>query len=178
MFLENCAGKPVALETIGVIHTPFSEAAGTPIQPAYGRGVEGQVLLDERYAPALDDVEGFERIWLIYWMDRAQAFKPRVVPYRDTQEHGLFATRAPNRPNPIGMSAVRLLRREGRVLHIADIDILDGTRLLDIKPYVPEFDSYPHSRAGWFDKADVDRQVADARFHEPSSGDRAGESER
>jgi tRNA (Thr-GGU) A37 N-methylase len=78
-----------------MIRTPFIEAAGTPIQPGYGRGVEGQVSLDERYAPALDDVEGFERIWLIYWMDRAQAFNPRVVPYRDTQEHGLFATRAP-----------------------------------------------------------------------------------
>jgi tRNA-Thr(GGU) m(6)t(6)A37 methyltransferase TsaA len=178
MFRESCAGRPVALETIGVIRTPFIEAAGTPIQPAYGSGVEGQVMLEEQYAPALDDVEGFERIWLIYWMDRARPFKPRVVPYRDTQERGLFATRAPNRPNPIGISAVRLLRREGLVLHIADIDILDGTRLLDIKPYVPEFDSYPHARAGWFDRADVDRRLADARFHERSDRDRPENSER
>jgi tRNA-Thr(GGU) m(6)t(6)A37 methyltransferase TsaA len=141
------------------------EASGTPIQTVYGKETEAQVVVDEAYKAALDDIDGFERIWLIYWMDRVGQYKPKVVPYRDTMEHGLFATRSPSRPNPIGMSIVRLIKRNGAILHIADIDILDGTPLLDIKPYVPEFDAHPVSRAGWFDKAGVDRRKADARFH-------------
>jgi tRNA-Thr(GGU) m(6)t(6)A37 methyltransferase TsaA len=153
------------LRAIGIIRSPFIEAPGTPIQPAFARGAEGQVIVDEPFAPALDDLEGFGRVWLIYWMDRAAAFKPRVVPYRDTRERGLFATRSPCRPNPIGMSAVRLVRREGRVLQIAEVDVLDGTPLLDLKPYVPEFDAFPRSKAGWFETCGVDRTVADRRFH-------------
>jgi len=159
------AGNIITMQVIGMIHSPFREAAGTPIQPIYGRDIEGRILLRESFAPALDDIEGFERIWLVYWMDRAGQFKPRVVPYRDTVEHGLFATRSPNRPNPIGMSVVRFLRREGATLFIADMDILDGTPLLDIKPYVPEFDCHASSRAGWLDKPGVDRRLADGRFH-------------
>lgn len=150
---------------IGVIRSPFTSAVGTPIQPAYARGIAGEVIVAERYAEALADIEGFERIWLVYWMDRVGPFQARVVPYRDTREHGLFATRSPSRPNPIGISAVRLLGREGCVLRVADLDVLDGTPLLDIKPYVPEFDAHPGSKAGWFDEAGEDRHVADDRFH-------------
>jgi tRNA (adenine37-N6)-methyltransferase len=155
---------------IGLIRTPFTEASGTPIQSRYGRDIEGQVLIYEPYSAALDDIEGFERLWLIYWMDRVGEFKPRVLPYRDNREHGLFATRSPNRPNPIGLSVVRLARREGSTLHVLDIDILDRTALLDVKPYVPEFDSHPGSRAGWFDSCAVDRRQADSRFHELTPG--------
>ena len=162
---ENSVPAPFSLRVVGVIRSPFAEAAGTPIQPCYAQGAEGKVLVDEAYAAALDDIEGFERVWLVYWMDRVNGFKPHVVPYRDTQEHGLFATRSPSRPNPIGMSVVRFVRRECRVLHVADIDILDGTPLLDIKPYVPDFDAYPGSKAGWFDAAGENRIVADERFH-------------
>jgi tRNA-Thr(GGU) m(6)t(6)A37 methyltransferase TsaA len=122
--------------------------------------------LHKSFAPALEDIEGFDRLWLIYYMDRTGPFKAKVVPYRDTMEHGLFATRSPNRPNPIGMSIVRLLRREGSCLVVADMDILDGTPLLDIKPYVPEFDCHANSRAGWFEKAGADRRTADDRFHQ------------
>jgi tRNA-Thr(GGU) m(6)t(6)A37 methyltransferase TsaA len=129
------------------------------------------VEVHEFYTEALDDLDGFERLWLIYWMDRFRPFKPKVIPYRDTQEHGVFATRSPNRPNPIGISVVRLLRKEGNTLYIGDIDILDGTQLLDIKPYVPDFDSHPHSRAGWFERAGVDRRLADGRFHDPDKYD-------
>ena len=161
--------ESITARVIGVIHTPFKEAAGTPIQTIYGQSVEGRVVLHETYAAALDDIEGFERLWLIYWMDRASAFKPKVIPYRDTREHGLFATRSPSRPNPIGMSVVRLVRRDGPALHVADLDMLDGTALLDIKPYVPSFDSHPGCRAGWFDSCAVDRHVADNRFHNPGS---------
>ena len=99
---------------IGVIRTPFTEPAGTPIQTVYGENIEGQVLLFEPYAAALDDIEGFDRLWLIYWMDRVNEFKPRIIPYRDDREHGVFATRSPSRPNPIGMSVVRLLRGRGQ----------------------------------------------------------------
>lgn len=159
---------------IGVIRSPFTSAVGTPIQPTYARGAAGEVIVAEPYAEALADIEGFERIWLVYWMDRMGAFKSRVVPYRDTREHGLFATRSPSRPNPIGISAVRLLGREGSVLRVADLDILDGTPLLDIKPYVPEFDAHSGSKAGWFDEARVDRHVADERFH-GGPGDEPGD---
>jgi tRNA (adenine37-N6)-methyltransferase len=162
--------KQIKIQAIGIIRTPFLEASGTPIQAAYGKDINGQVLLNDAYAPALDDIEGFERLWLIYWMDRVGKFKPRVIPYRDTREHGLFATRSPSRPNPIGMSVVRLLKRDGSVLHIADIDILDGTQLLDIKPYIPEFDAHSISKAGWFDTPGVDRREADDRFHKEVTG--------
>ena len=153
------------LKPIGIIRSPFQEPAGTPIQAAFGERVEGTVELDEGFEPALVDLEGFERIWLIYWLDRADCYRPTVVPYLDDKPHGLFATRSPCRPNPIGLSAVRLLGREGRVLRIADLDILDNTPLLDLKPYVPEFDAFQGSRAGWFAESQVRRYQADERFH-------------
>jgi tRNA-Thr(GGU) m(6)t(6)A37 methyltransferase TsaA len=156
----------IGIRVIGVIRTSFREPAGTPIQSVYGQNSAGQVVLHKPYDKALDDIEGFEHLWLIYWMNGVIEFRPRVVPYRDTQEHGLFATRSPCRPNPIGISVVRLLRRDGSTLHVTGIDIIDGTPLVDIKPYVPAFDSYPASRAGWFDNARVDRRQADGRFHE------------
>ena len=156
----------VSLRSIGRIRTPFREAPGTPIQAVYAPDVEATVEIDAPFAAALDDVEGFERLWLLYLMDRVGPFRPRVVPYRDTRERGLFATRSPCRPNPIGLSAVRLLRREGSILHVAGIDVLDGTPLLDLKPYVPRFDAFPASRAGWFDGSGSDRTHADGRFHE------------
>jgi tRNA-Thr(GGU) m(6)t(6)A37 methyltransferase TsaA len=124
------------------------------------------VVVREDLEPALMDVEGFERIWLLYAFDRAGSFEPRVTPYRDTQEHGLFATRAPSRPNPLGISVVRLIARADNVLRVCDVDVLDGTPLLDIKPYVPEFDAYPDAKAGWLDQRRDERRVADARFHE------------
>ena len=98
-------------------------------------------------------------------MDRVGPFRAKVIPYRDNGEHGVLATRSPSRPNPIGISVVRLIRRKGAVLYIKDIDILNGTRIIDIKPYIPEFDSYPVSRAGWFDTPGADRRRADDRFH-------------
>lgn len=161
----------IVIQPIGVIRSPHRTAAGTPIQPAYAEHVDGSVVVDERLEPALADLEGFERIWLIYCLDRARPFEPRVVPYRDTRKRGLFATRAPSRPNPIGMSVVRLLGCEGNVLRVRGLDILDGTPLLDIKPYVPEFDAHPGSRAGWLDARHEDRREADGRFHRDDSPD-------
>jgi tRNA-Thr(GGU) m(6)t(6)A37 methyltransferase TsaA len=158
-------GESIRIEPIGIIRTPFMQASGTPIQSAYGRDVEGKVIIGESFASALEDIEGFERIWLVYWMDRTGPFQPSVIPYRDNRKHGLFATRSPCRPNPIGLSVVRLLKREGSVLYVRDIDILDSTLLIDIKPYIPEFDAHSSSRAGWFEKSGVNRRKADSRFH-------------
>ncbi len=155
----------LVVRPIGVIRTPFRTASGTPIQPAYGLQATGEVEIREEYEAALSDIEGFGRVWLIYWLDRAAPFKARVLPYRDTVPRGLFATRSPCRPNPIGMSAVRLLRREGCILYVAELDVLDQTPLIDLKPYVPAFDAHADSAAGWLGETTEDRRCADGRFH-------------
>jgi len=152
------------LTAIGVVHSLFTEPAGTPIQPPFAREAEGTVEVFPQYADGLGDLEGFERIWLVYWFDRAPAPRLRVVPFRDDVERGLFATRAPCRPNPIGLSCVRLLKVDGNLLTVAGVDILDGTPLLDIKPYAPQFDAFPRSRSGWLDMRRNDRAIADDRF--------------
>lgn len=151
------------LKQIGTIHTPFAEPAGVPIQPRYAAGSEGTVEVFEPFVEGLRDLSGFERIWLVYWFHRAPPARLVVHPFKDDADHGLFATRAPCRPNPIGMSAVRLLSIEGGTLRIGDVDILDGTPLVDIKPYVPEFDHYDVQRIGWMARAG-DRTTADDRF--------------
>jgi tRNA-Thr(GGU) m(6)t(6)A37 methyltransferase TsaA len=149
---------------IGRIHSPFKQATGTPIQPSRAAGAEGYVELAPEFLPALKDLAGFDRIWLIYWFHRAAAAKLTVVPYRDVVERGLFATRAPARINPIGLSNVRLLGIQGSVLRIADVDILDDTPLLDLKPYVPAYDHFPVQRLGWVDTVPDRPVVADDRF--------------
>jgi tRNA-Thr(GGU) m(6)t(6)A37 methyltransferase TsaA len=107
----------------------------------------------EEYAPGLKDLQGFSHIILLYHLHRAQRYTLAVTPFLDTQQRGLFATRAPKRPNPIGLSVVKLVRVEGCLLHVENVDMLDGTPLLDIKPYVPEFDHQPEVRIGWLENA-------------------------
>ena len=159
----------LTLQPIGVIETPFQEPAGTPIQPSRAKGTSGRVHVYESFREGLQDLDGFERIWLIYWLHRARMGSLLVTPFLDTEKRGVFATRAPSRPSPIGISAVRLVKVRDTVLEIAEVDILDGTPLLDIKPYVPEFDCYAGSRAGWVSASKADRRVADDRFSEDSS---------
>ncbi len=151
-------------EPIGIIRTPFIHAEGTPIQPSFAEGTRGEVILKEEFAPGLDDLEGFDRIWLVYWCHLTFGWKAHVVPFRDTREHGVFSTRAPSRPNPIGISVVTLLGRADNTLHVGDVDIVDGTPLLDIKPYVPRFDAFTDGAAGWFDTTESQRTHADDRF--------------
>jgi tRNA (adenine37-N6)-methyltransferase len=151
------------LAPIGVVHSPHRQEKGAPIQPRWAQGTEGAVELFPEFAPGLRDLDGFERIWLLYWFDRAREAQLEVVPYLDTRAHGVFATRAPCRPNPIGISCVRLLAIEGTRLRVAELDILDGTPLLDVKPYVPECDVFDVTRVGWFAKARGSRR-ADGRF--------------
>lgn len=166
--------EKVRLIPIGVIHTPFTICAGTPIQPSQANGARGTVEVFQTFREALTDLEGFERIWLIYWFHWASKVSLQVKPFLDNELHGLFATRAPSRPNAIGISSVQLLRIDCGTLEVADVDILDGTPLLDIKPYVAEFDSYPGTRSGCLDKAQISRCAADGRFDLRSVGDSEG----
>ena len=152
------------IEIIGVIETPFPQAVGCPIQPSRASGAEGVVRIDPRFEAGLKDLEGFARIWLVYSLHLVPEARLLVTPFLDRRQRGIFATRAPVRPSAIGLSAVRLLAIEGNVLRVADVDMVSGTPLLDIKPYVPEFDSYPASKAGWFDGSDSTRSLADGRF--------------
>jgi len=151
---------------IGVVHGPFLAQAGTPPQPALaGEDAVGTIEILPGYADGLDDLDGFERIWVLSWLDRSGPVRLHVVPYHETAERGLFATRAPSRPNPIGLSALRLLRREGPLLRVADLDLLDGTPVLDIKPYSPRFDVFPDARSGWITPERIrPERPADGRF--------------
>jgi tRNA-Thr(GGU) m(6)t(6)A37 methyltransferase TsaA len=160
-----------AMSVIDVIHTPFKSATGTPIQAAAGTDAQGVVELLPELIPGLRDLAEFERIWLIYLLDRASAVQLVVRPYMDTVERGVFATRSPARPNHIGLSTVRLLSVEENRLLIADVDMLDGTPLLDIKPYVPAFDSFEVTRTGWYQGKSAQGAVADDRFeaHTPDT---------
>jgi tRNA-Thr(GGU) m(6)t(6)A37 methyltransferase TsaA len=156
------------LDPIGVIETPFHGPAGTPIQPSRANGARGKVRLDRRFWAGLQDLAGFERVWLIYWLHKRPCSSLLVTPFLDQQPRGIFATRAPLRPSPIGISAVRLIGVEEGALEVADVDMIDGTPLLDIKPYVPEFDAHPASRAGWFDNSNSQATSADGRFEIPA----------
>jgi len=158
------ADRQIIFRPIGVIHTPYQEQSGTPIQPAYAGGAEGTVVVYPEFAEGLADLDGFERIWLLSHLDRTREARMKVIPYRDTKLRGLFATRAPSRPNPIGLSVVRLLEVKGDTLRVADVDLLDGTPLLDIKPYVPFFEAHPDSRAGWLEKRRRECVTDDGRF--------------
>jgi tRNA-Thr(GGU) m(6)t(6)A37 methyltransferase TsaA len=154
------------MKPIGTIHTPFNAPAGMPIQPAGAAGVVGTVEVFEEYESGLKDLDGFSHIILLYIFHRSEGYKLQVVPFLDTEPRGVFATRAPKRPNPIGLSIVRLGRIAGCTLHIRNVDILDGTPLLDIKPYVPEFDSHVQVRTGWLEQArkTVSKHQSDNRF--------------
>jgi tRNA-Thr(GGU) m(6)t(6)A37 methyltransferase TsaA len=137
---------------IGVVHSPFKEAKGTPIQPAAAEGITGTVEVFPEYAEGLEDIEGFSYVILIYHFHLSRKVPLKAKPYMDDKAHGVFAMRGPSRPNPIGISVVRLVRVEGNVLHVEDVDIVDGTPLLDVKPYVPEFDVREVERTGWLEE--------------------------
>ena len=162
---EKQAGK-MDINPIGTIHTPFMKKEGMPIQPAGAEGVSGTIDIFEEYRPGLKDLAGFSHIVVLFVFHRSVGYKLQVIPFMDTEERGVFATRAPRRPNPIGLSVVRLDRIEDGVLHVKNVDMLDGTPLLDIKPYVPEFDWREDIRTGWLEEArkTVGRRKSDERF--------------
>ncbi len=135
---------------IGVIHSPYKEKKGTPIQASRSKAV-GTVEVDPTFQDGLQDIEGFSHIILFYAFDREPAYTLLVKPFLDDQERGLFATRYPARPNPLGFSIVKLLGVHGNILEVEGLDVLDGTPLLDIKPYVLEFDQRDNVRCGWYE---------------------------
>ena len=141
------------LRPIGTIYSPFEKTEGMPIQPSGAKGVRGHIEILPEFAAGLKDLDGFSHIVLVYHLHEAKDFNLTVVPFLDTEERGVFATRAPRRPNPIGLSVVRLAGIKGNIVHIENVDILDGTPLLDIKPYGPEFDHQEEIRTGWLEKA-------------------------
>jgi len=149
---------------IGFVHSPHQTTSGAPIQTSRARGIEGTVEINQEYIEGLSDLDGFSHIVLICHLHKASSFKLKVVPYLDTELRGVFATRAPSRPNPIGLSVVRLLGIEGHHLRIEGVDLLDGTPVLDIKPYVPDFDRQDEIRCGWLDQVKGREVRADQRF--------------
>lgn len=139
---------------IGFVHSSFKEKADAPRQGILAEDVTATIELGPEYQDALDDLAGFERIWVLFWFDRAEGWKPKVQPPRSEEKRGLFATRSPHRPNPIGMTAVRLDRVEGTTLHIRDHDLVDNTPVLDVKPYIAYADAFPDASSGWLAPAD------------------------
>ena len=141
--------EAVEFSPIGLIHTPFTSPENMPIQPAGAKGIRGTIELLPEFVEGTKDLEGFSHIILLYHFNRVQRSSLTVTPFMDLHPHGVFATRMPARPNPIGLSVVRLLGIEGNILKLENVDMLDGTPLLDIKPYVADFDIHTCEREGW-----------------------------
>jgi tRNA (adenine37-N6)-methyltransferase len=139
------------MKPIGIIHSPFHDKSQTPIQPTRSHA-SGQVEVFSEYAPGLQDLEGFSHIYLLYAFHRSEGYSLKIQPFLDDNLRGLFATRYPCRPNPIGLSVVRLVTRRDNILDIEGVDVLDGTPLLDIKPYVPDFDMAQDVKTGWYSR--------------------------
>ena len=156
----------ISYRPIGKIRSPFKGVEKVPIQPSAASGIRGTVEVSAEFAPGLQDLSGFSHVILLYHFHRVIQSRLTVVPFLDDQPRGVFATRAPSRPNPIGLSIVRLLGIEDNLLHVENLDIVDGTPLLDIKPYVPAFDHNEAERTGWLESsgARVKETRSDDRF--------------
>ena len=156
----------ITYSPIGFIHSPFKELAGMPIQPTGKSSAPGHVELYPEFIEGIKDLEGFSHIYLLYYLHKVRQVKLTVTPFLDKKPRGIFATRAPSRPNPIGLSLVKLIRIEGNLVYVDDIDILDGTPLLNIKPYIPEFENKESIRIGWLEKAkgEIQKKKSDKRF--------------
>ncbi len=166
--------KGITFTPIGVIHSEHTVARRTPIQPAYAKGCKGRVEIFPEFAEGLQDLEGFSHIYLIFYFNQAGPMQLIVKPFLQDIERGVFSTRAPCRPNGIGLSIVELIGREGNVLYLDCVDILDGTPLLDIKPYTAKFDRLETSRNGWQDE--VDEATAQNRGRREYKGGDSSES--
>jgi len=156
----------IKFQPIGLIHTPFDDIEGMPIQPTGAKGICGTIEVYEEYIPGLLDLEGFSHIILLYHLHEVKSSALVVTPFLDSNEHGIFATRAPKRPNPIGFSVVKLNTIQGQILQIENVDMLNDTPLIDIKPYLPEFDQHAVDRLGWYEavQGKVQTHRSDSRF--------------
>ena len=158
----------VELESIGTIHTEFNEIEGMPIQPTGAKGIKGTVKIKDEYVDGLKDLEEFSHIHLIYLLHKVDGYMLEVKPFMDDNTHGVFATRSPKRPNRIGMSVCKINKIEGNTIYIENVDVLNGTPLLDIKPYVPQLyeDTIDELKIGWFETKHqkAKSQKSDDRF--------------
>lgn len=156
----------ICFNSIGTIHTPFKRKEGMPIQSIGSKGIKGTIKLKRKYVEGLLDLEKFSHIILVYYFHKSKGFNLQVIPFLDDKQHGLFATRAPRRPNAIGISVVKLLSIRDNILEIENVDMLDRTPLLDIKPYVSQFDIHEIEKSGWLNNktGDPNEVKSDDRF--------------
>lgn len=173
-FQECCGNMNVVLSPIGYIRSPFKEPSGVPIQTKAGNEYSGTVEILEEYAEGLADLDGFSHVFLLCYLHRSTGYDLKVVPFLDDVKRGVFSTRAPRRPNPIGLHLVRLESVEGNILHIRDIDMIDGTPVLDIKPYIPQGDEREKYRLGWLTGKieEFESRMSDDRFNRSSGRSR------
>ncbi len=156
----------INIKPIGTIYTPFKSKEGMPIQSSGASGIQGQIVLKAEFVAGLKDLEGFSHIILIYHFHKSSGFELLTTPFLDNKQHGVFATRAPNRPNMLGLSVVRLLKIEKNTIYIENVDMLNETPLIDIKPYIPDFDIHKTERHGWTEKktGNLNETKSDKRF--------------
>jgi len=156
----------ITYHPIGIVHSPYKQPEGTPIQPITSKEVNATIEIFPGYVEGLKDLEGFSHIYVLFHLHLAKSNSLLVTPFLDTKSHGVFATRAPGRPNPIGISVVCLEKIAGNILHVKNIDMLDGSPVLDIKPYIPQFDVFNTYKNGWYDMVNnkIEDQKDDGRF--------------
>lgn len=156
----------IIYKPIGIVHSSFTQVEGMPIQPSAAKGIKGQIVVNEEYVEGLCDLDGFSHIYLLFHLHLSKSYNLKVIPFLDKQHRGVFSTRAPKRPNPIGLSVVKLIKIDKNILEIENVDIVDGTPLLDIKPYVQEMEEVNQNRIGWLSKYknEMKFQNSDKRF--------------
>lgn len=159
--------KSITIHPIGIIHTPFNDIKNMPIQPLAAENTHGYIELLPEYIAGLKDLQGFSHITLIYHFHKVEGAELRVIPFMDTEAHGIFATKSPKRPNAIGLSTVKLLSIVENIIHIEEVDMLNGTPLLDIKPFFPRYDNRDTEQIGWLEKnkdLPIEELKSDGRF--------------
>jgi tRNA-Thr(GGU) m(6)t(6)A37 methyltransferase TsaA len=159
--------KQIILNSIGIIHTPFNDINGMPIQPLAAEGIKGYIELFSEYLEGLTDLAGFSYITLLYHLHKVNGYDLMTKPFMDTKEHGIFATKSPKRPNAIGLSTVKLLGIDNNIIHIEMVDMLNGSPLIDIKPFFPKFDNRKKAKSGWLDNQGnipINKLRSDERF--------------
>jgi tRNA-Thr(GGU) m(6)t(6)A37 methyltransferase TsaA len=156
----------IKLKAIGTIHTPFKTIENMPIQPSAAKHITGTIEIFPEYAEGLSDLDGFSHIYVIFHLHRSSGHKLKVIPFLDTVERGVFATRSPARPGAVGLSVTEIVSVNGNIIEIRGVDMLDGSPVIDIKPYVPEFDEYTEIRKGWLEgkAGNAPKTLSDERF--------------
>jgi len=159
--------EDIIIKPIGVIHTPHIDVKNMPIQPIAAEGIKGYIEVFPEFVAGLKDIEGFSHLTLFYHFHKINGYELVVTPFMDTEKRGIFATKAPKRPNAIGLSTVKLIAVDGNVLHIEQVDMLDGTPLIDIKPFYPRYDNRENVEIGWLEKnkdLPLEKLRSDERF--------------